>query len=251
MNDISINDARVNLGRQFEVNVQSILKTASTSSTNTTTEGVSENVDEYFENVTKTISSTTLNNSRIITKRTSPAGGLYTLVGMDKATFDMNFSKVIQKAEAKDAELWSKFNDKKTADEELVFVLCFTVVHLILRDTYVYAFTADRPPPPIRTRPRSHPARATHATPIVYAYPADHPPLLTARNEAGNEAGACAPPGSELSLFCIKLHRHRWFVKLRCSSCTNVWRGRDSVCPCLARRRFKCREHRPTHRCGF
>ncbi len=117
MNDISINDARVNLGRQFEVNVQSILKTASTSSTNTTTEGVSENVDEYFENVTKTISSTTLNNSRIITKRTSPAGGLYTLVGMDKATFDMNFSKVIQKAEAKDAELWSKFNDKKTADE--------------------------------------------------------------------------------------------------------------------------------------
>ncbi|MBB1273372.1 MULTISPECIES: LPP20 family lipoprotein [Psychromonas] len=117
MNDISINDARVNLGRQFEVNVQSILKTASTSSTNTTTEGVSENVDEYFENVTKSISSTTLNNSRIITKRTSPAGGLYTLVGMDKATFDMNFSKVIQKAEAKDAELWSKFNDKKTADE--------------------------------------------------------------------------------------------------------------------------------------
>jgi len=117
MNDISINDARVNLGRQFEVNVQSILKTASTSSTNTTTEGVSENVDEYFENVTKSISSTTLNNSRVITKRTSPAGGLYTLVGMDKATFDMNFSKVIQKAEAKDAELWSKFNDKKTADE--------------------------------------------------------------------------------------------------------------------------------------
>ena len=117
MNDISINDARVNLGRQFEVNVQSILKTASTSTTNTTTEGVSENVDEYFENVTKSISSTTLNNSRILTKRTSPAGGLYTLVGMDKATFDLNFAKVIQKAEAKDAELWAKFSDKKTADE--------------------------------------------------------------------------------------------------------------------------------------
>jgi len=117
MNDISINDARVNLGRQFEVNVQSILKTASTSSTNTTTEGVSENVDEYFENVTKSISSTTLNNSRILTKRTSPAGGLYTLVGMDKATFDLNFAKVIQKAEAKDAELWAKFSDKKTAEE--------------------------------------------------------------------------------------------------------------------------------------
>jgi len=117
MNDVSLNDARVSLGRQFEINVQSIIKSASTSSTNTTTLGVSENVDEYFENVTKSISSTTLNNSRVITKRTSPAGGLYTLVGMDKATFDLNFRKVIQKAEAKDAELWSKFNDKKTSDE--------------------------------------------------------------------------------------------------------------------------------------
>ena len=117
MNDISINDARVNLGRQFEVNVQSILKTVATSSTNTSTEGVSENVNEYFENITKSISSTTLNNSRILTKRTSPAGGLYTLVGMDKATFDLNFAKVIQKAEAKDAELWAKFSDKKTAEE--------------------------------------------------------------------------------------------------------------------------------------
>tara|TARA_R110001583_G_scaffold18604_4_gene73855 strand:+ start:2681 stop:3280 length:600 start_codon:yes stop_codon:yes gene_type:complete len=117
MNDISVNDARVNLGRQFEVNVQSILKTAATSSTNTSTEGLSENVNEYFENITKSISSTTLNNSRILTKRTSPAGGLYTLVGMDKATFDLNFAKVIQKAEAKDAELWAKFSDKKTTEE--------------------------------------------------------------------------------------------------------------------------------------
>ena len=117
MNDISINDARVNLGRQFEVNVQSILKTASTSSTNTTTDAATENVNEYFEKVTKSISSTTLHNSRIITKRTSSAGGLYTLVGMDKATFDMHFEKVIQKAEAKDAGLWNKFKDKKTADE--------------------------------------------------------------------------------------------------------------------------------------
>ena len=36
---------------------------------------------------------------------------------MDKATFDANFSKVVAKAEAKDAELWNKFNDKKTTEE--------------------------------------------------------------------------------------------------------------------------------------
>ncbi|WP_354624107.1 LPP20 family lipoprotein [Psychromonas sp. MME2] len=116
MSDISVNDARVNLARQFEVNVQSIIKTATTSNTDSSNEAINENVNEYFEKVTKSISSTVLNNSRIITKRTSPAGGLYTLVGMDKTTFDMNFEKVIKKAEAKDAELWNKFNDKKTSE---------------------------------------------------------------------------------------------------------------------------------------
>lgn len=117
MSDISVNDARVNLGRQFETNVKSIIKTATTATTASSTDEINENVSEYFEKVTKSISSTTLTNSRIITKRTSPAGGLYTLVGMDKATFDLNFDKVLKKAAEKDADLWSKFNDKKTSDE--------------------------------------------------------------------------------------------------------------------------------------
>jgi len=117
MNDLSKNDARVQLGRQFEVNVKSLVKTVVTANTDTGNEGVSENVKEYFEKIAKSISSTTLTNSRILASQTSPAGGLYTLVGMDKATFDANFSKVVAKAEAKDAELWNKFNDKKTTEE--------------------------------------------------------------------------------------------------------------------------------------
>ncbi|WP_372882265.1 hypothetical protein [Psychromonas sp.] len=119
MNNIARNDARVNLGRQFEVNVKSLVKSAMVANTvsESETEGASENVNEYFETVTKSISSTTLTNSRILSTATSPAGGLYTLVGMDKATFDANFNKVIEKAEAKDAELWNKFNDKKTTEE--------------------------------------------------------------------------------------------------------------------------------------
>ena len=117
MNDISRNDARVNLGRQFEANVKSLIKTAVTTTSETESEGVSENVTEYFEKTAKSIASTTLSNSRILTTKVSPAGGLYTLVGMDKATFDANFSKVVAKAEAKDAELWNKFNDKKTTEE--------------------------------------------------------------------------------------------------------------------------------------
>lgn len=117
MNDISRNDARVNLGQQFEVNVKSLVKTLVVATTDSENEAVSENVKEYFEKVTKSISSTVLTNSRVITTTMSPAGGLYTLVGMDKSTFDANFSKVVKKAEAKDAELWNKFNDKKTTEE--------------------------------------------------------------------------------------------------------------------------------------
>ena len=139
MNDISLTDARVNLGTQFQVSVQSIVKTAMTAETKTTsatgsagTENkntaettavgankhqVNEDVSEYFEKITKNISSTVLTNSRVIVNKRSPSGGLYTLVGMDKATFDQNFNKIVKKASSKDAELWGKFNDKKTSDQ--------------------------------------------------------------------------------------------------------------------------------------
>jgi hypothetical protein len=139
MNDIALTDARVNLGTQFQVSVQSIVKTALTSETKTTSaqgsagtedksleektsvgaeqQQVNENVTEYFEKITKNISSTVLTNSRVIVKKSSPSGGLYTLVGMDKVTYDANFNKIVQKASSKDAELWGKFNDKKTSDQ--------------------------------------------------------------------------------------------------------------------------------------
>lgn len=139
MNDIALTDARVNLGTQFQVSVQSIVKTALTSEVKTSkaegsagTEGateedktlvaadqqqVNENVTEYFEKITKNISSTVLTNSRVLVKKVSPGGGLYTLVGMDKAAYDANFDKIVKKAANKDAELWGKYNDKKTSEQ--------------------------------------------------------------------------------------------------------------------------------------
>jgi len=139
MNDIALTDARVSLGTQFQVSVQSIVKTALTSevktsiaagsagtedktSTETTSvaaaqQQINDDVSEYFEKVTKNISSTVLTNSRVLVKKTSPAGGLYTLVGMDKATYDANFNKIVNKASNKDADLWGKFNDKKTTEQ--------------------------------------------------------------------------------------------------------------------------------------
>jgi hypothetical protein len=126
-------DARTKLGQAFESQVSSVVKNAVTSSlasskveaeggspisdeTSAVESKTNEQVTEYFEQVTKSLSSVTLKNARVLSKHTSPAGGLYTLIGMDQATYDMNMNKIIKKAEAKDAELWSKFNNKKTAE---------------------------------------------------------------------------------------------------------------------------------------
>ena len=139
MNDIALTDARVNLGTQFQISVQSIVKIALTAETKTTSaEGsagtksnnsdqktlvgaeqqqINEKVTEYFEKITKNISSTVLTNSREIVRKRSPAGNLYVLVGMDKATYDANFEKIVKKVSNKDSDMWSKFNDKKTSDQ--------------------------------------------------------------------------------------------------------------------------------------
>lgn len=139
MNDIALTDARVNLGTQFQVSVQSIVKTALTSEMKISTaqgsagsedksadintavaadqQQINEDINEYFEKITKNISSTVLNNSRVRVKKVSPVGGLYTLVGMDKATYDDNVNMIVKKAASKDAELWRKFNDKKTSEQ--------------------------------------------------------------------------------------------------------------------------------------
>ncbi len=122
MRDVAVNDARAKLAQQFETSVQSVFKQAIKASTVSTTESVNENVNEYFESVTKNVTSRVLSNSRVIVTQRSPAGGLFTLVGMDKATYDTNLQKVIKAAGNKDPELWKKFNNKK-ASEELDAVL--------------------------------------------------------------------------------------------------------------------------------
>ena len=139
MRDKSLADARVNLGTQFEVSVKSLVKTAITSETKTSSgtgssatenktttettavgasqEQVTDEVTEYFEKITKNISSTTLTNSRVIATKTSPGGGLFTLVGMDKSTYDDNLNKIVNKAGDKNSDLWGKFSNKKSEDQ--------------------------------------------------------------------------------------------------------------------------------------
>jgi NADPH-dependent curcumin reductase CurA len=81
-----------------------------------TVQETAKDVENYFENVTKSISNATLNNSRVMARRSAPNGEVYTLVGMDQATYDLNFNKIVEKASEKDNGLWKEFKNKKTSE---------------------------------------------------------------------------------------------------------------------------------------
>jgi len=116
MNNISSTNARAELGRQFKVSAESMIKNAITSSnvTSSDAEKTEETVTELSENIEKNVSSFVLTNSRIITRKVSPNGGLYTLVGMDKKTYDENLLQLAEKTTESDPALWNKFSDQKT-----------------------------------------------------------------------------------------------------------------------------------------
>lgn len=119
MRKVAVNDARVNLAAEFETDVSNLFQAATEGVTSTSaTEGVTlvtEDVQETFENITKTVVNKTLTNSRIIVSQASPTGGLYVLVGMDQAAYDANMNKVIDEVGGEDSALWDQFNNEKAA----------------------------------------------------------------------------------------------------------------------------------------
>ncbi|UHJ60466.1 LPP20 family lipoprotein [Vibrio furnissii] len=116
MRKVAINEARVQLAAQFQTDVNNLFKQAVQSSVNTTNDIAVENVVETFENVTKNVVTRSLSNSKLIVSQVSPTGGLYVLVGMDKATFQANVDQVVDAA-SKDAKLWNQFNNEKAAED--------------------------------------------------------------------------------------------------------------------------------------
>ncbi|QFT09438.1 lipoprotein [Vibrio sp. THAF190c] len=119
MRKIAVNDARVNLAAEFETDVSNLFQAATEGVTSTSAaEGVTlvtEDVQETFENITKTVVNKTLTNSRVIVSQASPTGGLYVLVGMDQAAYDANMNKVIDEVGGEDSALWDQFNNEKAA----------------------------------------------------------------------------------------------------------------------------------------
>jgi len=116
MNNISATNARAELARIFKTTAQSQISNALTANvTNSSVESEStETATQITESIEKNISSFVLTNSRIFARKKSPSGGLFTLVGMDQATYDDNLKKLVNQTTASDPELWNKFNDTKT-----------------------------------------------------------------------------------------------------------------------------------------
>lgn len=117
MRKVAINEARVQLAAQFQTDVNNLFKQAVESSVDTDETGAIENVVETFESVTKNVVTRSLSNSKLIVSQVSPTGGLYVLVGMDKATYQANVDQVVDAA-TKESQLWSQFNSEK-AEQEL------------------------------------------------------------------------------------------------------------------------------------
>lgn len=117
MRKIAANDARVALASQFEIDVNNMFKQAVEGSVSTTSaEGASESVMETFENITKTVVSRSLTDSRVLVSQASPTGGLYVLVGMDQEAYKVNRNAAIDTA-TQDAQLWNQFNNEKAAED--------------------------------------------------------------------------------------------------------------------------------------
>ncbi|MDD1793385.1 LPP20 family lipoprotein [Enterovibrio makurazakiensis] len=117
MRKVAANEARVALASQFQIDVNNMFKQAVEASVTTnTTEGVNESVMETFENVTKTVVSRSLTDSRVLVSQVSPTGGLYVLVGMDQEAYKANRNSVIDAA-GEDATLWNQFNNEQAADD--------------------------------------------------------------------------------------------------------------------------------------
>ncbi|CAK4074720.1 LPP20 family lipoprotein [Vibrio sp. 16] len=119
MRKVAVNDARVNLASQFQTDVNNLFQQAIESSVTTSetlagTE-ITEDVQETFENITKSVVTRSLTNSRVIVSQASPTGGVYVLVGMDQATFDANMNTVIDQVSGKDSALWDQFNNEQAA----------------------------------------------------------------------------------------------------------------------------------------
>lgn len=113
MKQMATADARVQLAQTFKVTVNNMIKQYA----ETTGAADSETVDQVNTSVSKLITSESLIGSRLFRTRTSPAGGLYALVGLDTTNVQKAAEESIKTSMKNEQALWQQFKAKKAQDE--------------------------------------------------------------------------------------------------------------------------------------
>lgn len=113
MKTMASTSARVQLAQNMQVQVRNMVKQY----IETTGAADSETVDKVMTSVTKQITNETLVGTKIYKTRTSPAGSLYVLVGMDEASMQKATQKAVKTSMKNERALWQQFKAQKSQDE--------------------------------------------------------------------------------------------------------------------------------------
>lgn len=113
MKDLAAADARGRIASEFRVRVDKMVK----SYIGTTGVGDTETVDRAAESVLKTISSETLQGTKVYKSRTGPNGRLYVLVGVNQANLEKSAKQAAKTSMNNDNALWQQFKAKQGFDE--------------------------------------------------------------------------------------------------------------------------------------
>jgi hypothetical protein len=113
MKQMAVADARVQLAQSFRSHVINMIKKY----VETTGAADDETVDQVSSSVSRLITDETLIGSRLFKSRTSSAGNLYVIVGLDSERVQKAAEESIKSSMKNDAALWQQFKAKKAQDE--------------------------------------------------------------------------------------------------------------------------------------
>lgn len=113
MKTMAVAAARDELARSMKVYVNNMVK----SYVETTGAASAETVDKVNSSVSKQITKTTLEGSRLYRTSTAPDGTLFALVGLNKDQAKTQAKDALSNSMKNDAALWQQFKAKKAQDE--------------------------------------------------------------------------------------------------------------------------------------
>ena len=113
MKTMAVAAARDELARSMKVYVNNMVK----SYVETTGAASAETVDKVNTSVSKQITKTTLEGSRLYRTTTAPDGTLFALVGLNKEQAKAQAKDALSNSMKNDAALWQQFKAKKAQDE--------------------------------------------------------------------------------------------------------------------------------------